>query len=166
MSVNGWVAFQGAMAGLDHLTGRKSALETEWEAKAAPPLNDPSPKTSYLMLLSAMPTDTQTDINTLKTLEVSGTGYARQPVVWAQATTAANVRSVSSQELVQFGPFTDAGSLPAQVVAAALVTRQTTLGATPPDLCLMVWKLPTPVTPVQNQAIQIASGALKMELAV
>ncbi|MEU1816096.1 hypothetical protein ABZ543_12995 [Streptomyces roseifaciens] len=167
MAANGFIAASGALSMLDYVTGRSTALDAEWAAKTS--AGDLAPKVSYLMLLSTTVTDAQTAMSALVPLEVTGTGYARQAVTWSAAQVTAapdNKRVLASSDLIQFGPFADAGGLAQPVAAVALVTRLTSPPATPQGLALMVWNLAAPVTTVQNQALQIASGSLKMELAV
>ncbi|MFE5853203.1 hypothetical protein ACFQ61_08275 [Streptomyces sp. NPDC056500] len=158
----GFVAVQGAVAALDHLTGRSSVLEAEWLAKAQS--GDPLPRATYLMLLTQVVADTQTDMTTLLGMEVAGTGYARQPIPWSAA--AAGTRSATTADLVQFGPFSDPAGLAAPVTGAALVTRMTSSVGQPTGLCLMAWNLAVPITTSQNQALQLAPGSLVMTLAV
>lgn len=163
MAANGFIALQGAVSALDFLTGRTTtALEAEWQAKTAG--GDPQPKTTYLMLLTQLVTDAQTDMTTLVGIEVAGTGYARQPVPWGAAAT--DVRSASNSDLVQFGPFSDPSGLAAPVTGAALVTRMTSSAGQPSGLCLMAWNLGDAITTAQNQALQLAPGSLSMTLAV
>ncbi|MEV7902163.1 phage tail fiber protein [Streptomyces anulatus] len=162
MAANGFIAVQGAVSGLDFLTGRSTSLEGEWQAKAAG--GDPQPKTTYLMLLTQALTDAQTDMATLLGIEAAGTGYARQPVPWGAAST--DSRQCATTDLVQFGPFSDATGLAAPVAGAALVTRMTSSAGQPTGLCLMAWNLASPITTQQNQALQLAVGALTMTLAV
>lgn len=162
MAANGFIAVQGAVSALDFLNGRTTALEAEWAAKTAG--GDPQPKTTYLMLLTAVVTDSQTDMATLLGIEAAGTGYARQPVPWAAASTGTRV--AANSDLIQFGPFSDPTGLAAPVTGAALVTRMTTSAGQPSGLCLMAWNLATAITTAQNQALQLAAGALTMTLAV
>ncbi|MFC9505413.1 hypothetical protein [Streptomyces sp. NPDC057002] len=162
MPANGFIAVQGAVSGLDYLTGRTTGLEAEWQAKTA--AGDPQPKTTYLMLLTQVVTDAQTDMTTLIGIEAAGTGYARQPIPWGAASTS--TRQSTTTDLVQFGPFSDATGLAAPVTGAALVTRMTSSAGQPTGLCLMAWNLETAITTQQNQALQIAAGALTMTLAV
>lgn len=162
MAATGFIAVQGAVSALDHLTGRSTALEAEWLAKTQ--AGDPLPKATYLMLLTQAVTDAQTDMTTLLGIEAAGTGYARQPIPWAAATTG--TRTATTSDLVQFGPFSDAAGLAAPVTGAALVTRMTSSAGQPTGLCVMAWNLATPITTSQNQALQLAAGSLTMTLAV
>ncbi|KJK55355.1 hypothetical protein UK12_29225 [Saccharothrix sp. ST-888] len=152
----GFIALSGALAGLGYLAGQSTALDAEWTAKAQS--GDAQPRSSYLMLLGSTVTDAQTTMATLASLEVSGTGYARQPIPWGAPAQAS--RSVSNSVLIQFGPFADPTGLNTSVQAAAMVTRMTSANG----LCLMVWNLATPLATQQNQALQIAVGALSMSL--
>ncbi|MEW1922256.1 hypothetical protein [Streptomyces sp. NPDC088360] len=162
MAANGFIAMQGAVSALDHLTGRSTALEAEWLAKSQ--AGDPLPKATYLMLLTQVVADAQTDMTTLTGIEAAGTGYARQPVPWLASATA--TRTASTSDLVQFGPFSDATGLAAPVTGAALVTRMTSSAGQPAGLVLMTWNLDTPISTSQNQALQLAPGSLQMTLAV
>ncbi|WP_411087793.1 hypothetical protein [Streptomyces sp. 061-3] len=162
MAANGFIAVQGAVSALDHLTGRSTALEAEWLAKAQ--AGDPLPRATYLMLLTQVVTDAQTDMTTLTGIEASGTGYARQPIPWLAA--AVGTRTATTSDLVQFGPFPDPTGLTAPVTGAALVTRMTSSAGQPTGLCVMAWNLATPITTSQNQALQLAAGSLQMTLAV
>ncbi|WP_274032550.1 hypothetical protein [Streptomyces sp. MMBL 11-1] len=158
----GFIAVQGAVSALDFLTGRSTGLEAEWQAKVAG--GNPTPKTTYLMLLTQTVTDVQTDMATLLGIEAAGTGYARQPVPWGPAST--DTRRSANVDLVQFGPFSDPTGLAAPVAGAALVTRMTSSAGQPTGLCLMAWNLDSAITTQQNQALQLAVGALSMTLAV
>ncbi|MFF1693121.1 hypothetical protein ACFVXC_05765 [Streptomyces sp. NPDC058257] len=162
MADNGFIAVQGAVSALDHLSGRSTVLEAEWLAKTQG--GDPLPRATYLMLLTQTVTDAQTDMTTLVGIEAAGTGYARQPIPWSAATSA--TRSATTSDLVQFGPFSDPTGLAAPVTGAALVTRMTSSAGQPSGLCLMAWNLATPITTSQNQALQLAPGSLTMTLAV
>lgn len=162
MAANGFVAVQGAVSALDYLAGRTTALQAEWDAKTAG--GDPQPRTTYLMLLTQVVTDAQTDMATLIGIEATGTGYARQPVPWAASSTS--TRTASNSDLVQFGPFSDPSGLGAPITGAALVTRMTSSAGQPTGLCLMAWNLGTAVTTQQNQALQLPAGTLTMTLAV
>ncbi|MGW3153722.1 phage tail fiber protein [Streptomyces sp. NPDC001089] len=162
MAANGFIALQGAVSALDFLDGRVTALEAEWQAKTA--AGDPQPKTTYLMLLTAVVTDSQTDMATLVGIEAAGTGYARQPVPWGAAATS--TRTASTTDLIQFGPFPDATGLAAPITGAALVTRMTSSAGQPNGIALMAWNLASPITTAQNQALQLAAGSLSMTLAV
>jgi hypothetical protein len=154
--LSGFIALSGALSSLGYLVGQSTALDAEWAAKSAG--GDPQPKTSYLMLLGSTLTDAQTTMATLASLEVSGTGYARQPIPWGSP--ASSSRSVSNNVLIQFGPFGDPSGLNTAVQAAAMVTRMTSASG----LCLMAWNLTSPLATTQNQALQIAVGALTMSL--
>ncbi|MEV6309981.1 hypothetical protein AB0M10_15450 [Streptomyces sp. NPDC051840] len=162
MAESGFIAVQGAVSALDHLTGRVTALEAEWAAKQQ--AGDPLPRATYLMLLTQVVADGQTDMTSLLGIEASGTGYARQPVPWGAAGSPA--RGATTTDLVQFGPFPDPTGLAAPVTGAALVTRMTGSAGQPTGLCLMAFNLATPVTTSQNQALQLAAGSLQMTLAV
>jgi hypothetical protein len=158
MAANGFIALSGALSALDHLTGRSTLLEAEWLAKSA--AGDPQPKATYLMLLTDVVVDADTTMAGLAALEVSGSGYSRQVVPWGVAD--ASARFVANGDLIQFGPFSDSGGLSDPVTGAALVTRMSTGSG----LGLMAWNLASPLTVVQNQALQLAVSALKMTLAV
>lgn len=162
MAAGGFIAVQGAVSALDHLTGRSTALEAEWLAKTQG--GDPLPKATYLMLLTQTVADAQTDMASLLGIEAAGTGYARQPIPWSAAATG--TRTSATSDLVQFGPFSDPTGLAAPVTGAALVTRMTSSAGQPTGLCLMAWNVDTPITTSQNQALQIAAGSLQMTLAV
>lgn len=156
----GYITLSGALAAMNYLGGYSTGnvLAAEWNAKVA--AADPLPYRSYLMLINqSLPADSATSMATMATLEVAGTGYARQPVPWAGTTSPG--RTLASSDLIQFGPFADAGGLGTlHVTGAALVTRATgNLG-----LCLMAWS-GLDIATSQNQAIQISSGALTMLLA-
>ncbi|MEV5264818.1 phage tail fiber protein [Streptomyces werraensis] len=162
MAANGFIAVQAAVSALDFITGRSTVLEAEWQAKTAS--GDPQPRTTYLMLLTQFVTDEQTDMTTLVGIEAAGTGYARQPVPWAAA--SSDTRRTANSDLVQFGPFSDPVGLATPITGAALVTRMTSTAGQPSGLCLMAWNLGTPITTAQNQALQLAPGSLSMTLAV
>ncbi|MGW3275872.1 phage tail fiber protein [Streptomyces kronopolitis] len=162
MAANGFIAVQGGVSALDYLTGRSTALEAECLAKTQ--AGDPLPKTTYLMLLTQTVTDSTTDMTSLVGIEAAGTGYARQPIPWAAA--SSSTRTSTTSDLVQFGPFSDPTGLAAPVTGAALVTRMTSSAGQPTGLCLMAWNLATPITTSQNQALQLAPGSLQMTLAV
>jgi hypothetical protein len=152
--MSGFIALSGALGSLGYLAGQSTPLDAEWAAKSAS--GDPQPKTSYLMLLGSTLTDAQTTMATLASLEVSGTGYARQPIPWGSPAS----RAISNNVLIQFGPFADPSGLNTSVQAAAMVTRMTSASG----LCLMAWNLASPLATTQNQALQIAVGALTMSL--
>ncbi|MFI9271881.1 hypothetical protein ACIGXM_14340 [Kitasatospora sp. NPDC052896] len=154
--MSGFIALSGALSDLAYLAGQSSLLDAEWAAKSQG--GDAQPKTSYLMLLGSTVVDGQTAMATLASLEVSGTGYARQPIPWAAPDSGS--RSISNSVLIQFGPFADPSGLNTSVQAAAMVTRMTGSNG----LCLMTWNLASPLTTVQNQALQIAVGSLSMSL--
>ncbi|MFV0135502.1 hypothetical protein ACLGIH_20160 [Streptomyces sp. HMX87] len=162
MAANGFIAVQGAVSALDFLTGRTTTLEAEWQAKTAAGI--PQPRTTYLMLLTQVVTDAQTDMTTLVGSEAAGTGYARQPIPWGAASPGS--RTATNTDLVQFGPFSDPAGLAAPITGAALVTRMTSSAGQPTGLCLMAWNLGSPITTAQNQALQLAAGSLTMTLAV
>jgi hypothetical protein len=162
MAANGFIAVQGAVSALDYLNGRSTVLDAEWQAKTS--AGDPQPRTTYLMLLTQVVTDAQTDMTTLVGIEAAGTGYARQPIPWGAASTS--TRAATNTDLVQFGPFSDPTGLAAPVTGAALVTRMTSSAGQPTGLCLMSWNLASAITTAQNQALQLAGGALTMTLAV
>ncbi|WP_167503175.1 hypothetical protein [Streptomyces malaysiensis] len=162
MAATGFIAVQGAVSALDHLTGRSTALEAEWLAKTQS--GDPLPRATYLMLLTQVVSDAQTDMTTLIGIEATGTGYARQPVPWLSSDVGSRMSSTS--DLVQFGPFADPTGLAAPVTGAALVTRMVSPVGQPTGLCLMSWNLETPISTSQNQALQLTPGALTMTLAV
>ncbi|WP_188279318.1 hypothetical protein [Streptomyces sp. CBMA29] len=141
---------------LDFVVGHSTAMATEWARKSA--AGDANPLATYLMLLNQTITDAQTSMGTVAAMEVSGTGYARQQVLWS----AASTRAIANSDALSFGPFADASGLSAPVVSACLVTTLTgNLG-----LVLMNWTLTSPITTVQNQALQIAAGSLSMSLGV
>lgn len=152
--MSSFIALQGALTDLGYLVGQSTPLAAEWAAKTSS--GDPNPTTTYLMLLNAAVVDSQTVMATLAGLEVTGTGYARQPVPWAAPLSA---RTIANSLLVQFGPFSDASGLSAPVLAAALVTRMT--GSS--GICLMAWNFSS-LTTTQNQALQLAAGGLVMGL--
>ncbi|MFE6745957.1 hypothetical protein ACFVGM_08910 [Kitasatospora purpeofusca] len=156
----GYITLSGALAAMDYLAGfaAGNVLQAEWNAKAA--AGDPLPRRHYLMLLNqALPADSSTSMATMATLEVAGTGYARQPVPWAGTTSPG--RTLASADLVQFGPFAAAGGLGVlHVTGAALVTRMTGNSG----LCLMAWS-GLDIATAQNQAVQISAGQLSMTLA-
>ncbi|MFE2539041.1 phage tail fiber protein [Actinacidiphila glaucinigra] len=162
MAATGFIAVSGAVSALDYLAGRATGLDAEWQAKTAG--GDPQPKTTYLMLLTQVIADGQTDMTTLVGIEAAGTGYARQPIPWGAASTGS--RMATTTDLVQFGPFSDPTGLAAPVTGAALVTRMTSSAGQPSGLCLMAWNLDQPITTQQNQALQVAAGSLSMTLAV
>lgn len=154
--MTGYAALPASNSALDYLVGHSTSLATEWARKTA--LSDPNPTATYLMLLNQTITDSQTLMATIAPMEVSGTGYARQQVLWA----AAGSRAMANSDPITFGPFADPSGLSAAVVSACLVTTLTgSLG-----LVLMNWTLASPITTTQNQALQLAAGALTMTLAV
>lgn len=150
----GYVASSGALSALDYLVGHSTAIAAEWSRKTA--AGDTAPTATYLMLLNATITDSQTSMATIAPMEVSGTGYARQQVLWS----AAASRAIANSDPITFGPFADASGLSAPVLSACLVTTLTgTLG-----LVLMNWTLSPSITTAQNQSLQIAAGALSMTI--
>lgn len=150
----GYIAASGAVSALDYLVGHSTALATEWARKTA--AGDTNPTAAYLMLCNASIADASTSMSTVAGLEVSGTGYARQQVLWS----AAASRAVANSDPVTFGPFADPTGLSAAVASACLVSTLTgSLG-----LVLMNWTLTSPITTVQNQSLQIAAGALSMTI--
>jgi hypothetical protein len=155
--MSGFIAMQGCLSDLSYLVGQSTPLAAEWAAKTA--AGDPNPMTTYLMLLSAAPTDSGSDMGTLAGIEVTGTGYARQPVSWASP--VSTTRSIANGLLTQFGPFTDASGLNLPVMGAALVTRATGTSG----ISLMLWSLASGLTTAQNQVLQVAAGNLVMTLA-
>jgi hypothetical protein len=154
--VAGYVASSAALSTLDYVVGHSTAVAAEWARKTA--AGDANPTATYLMLLNQTITDSQTLMATVAPMEVSGTGYARQQVLWSAAAT----RAIANSDALSFGPFADSGGLSAPVVSACLVTTLTgNLG-----LVLMNWTLASPITTVQNQALQIAAASLVMTLGV
>lgn len=141
---------------LDYVVGHSTAVAAEWARKSA--AGDTDPTATYLMLLNQAIVDSQAVMATVAPMEVSGTGYARQQVLWSVAAS----RAVANSDALSFGPFADVSGLSAPVVSACLVTTLTGgLG-----LVLMNWTLPAPITTVQNQALQIAAASLSMSLGV
>lgn len=150
----GYVAASAALSTLDYVVGHSTAMSAEWARKTA--AGDSAPTATYLMLCNAAIADSQTAMATVAPMEVSGTGYARQQVLWS----AAASRAIANSDPVTFGPFADPTGLSAAVVSACLVTTLTgNLG-----LVLMNWTLTAPITTVQNQALQIAAGSLTMTI--
>ena len=126
----------GAGAALDAMTGR--ATQTA--------------RTTYLCLLTAAPSDT----TTLATMsEVSTAGYARQAVTWSAP--SGDPRSTSNSGAVTFGPFT---ADPPNVTHLALVSASS---GTTGDF-IYYWTADTARDGATNDSIQVASGALVMNL--
>ncbi|MFH9731867.1 hypothetical protein [Streptomyces sp. NPDC017260] len=162
MAAGGFITVQGAVSALDYLAGRSTALQAEWDAKTAG--GDPQPKATYLMLLTQLIADEQTDMASLIGMEAAGTGYARQPVPWGAADTTG--RQATNTDLIQFGPFSDPSGLGAPITGAALVTRMASSAGQPNGVALMAWNLESAITTQQNQALQLPAGSLTMTLAV
>lgn len=126
----------GANAALDAMTGR--ATQTA--------------RTTYLALLTAAPGDT-TDLTTMT--EFSATGYSRQSVTWSAP--SGDPSSTSNSDTITFGPFTTDG---ANVTHVALVSAAS---GTTGDF-IFYWTADVARDPAVNDSIQIAAGALVMNL--
>jgi hypothetical protein len=127
----------GAGYALDIVTGRNAG---------------PGARTTYLVLLTAAPTDT----TTLATMsEVSTSGYARQSVAWTSPT--GDPQATSNSALLTFGPFS---ADPPNVTHCALVSASS---GTTGDF-LMFWTLDAAKDAATNESIQFAIGALSMSL--
>lgn len=139
----------GSARALDALTGRATATA----------------RTMYLALCTAAPTDTSQTIGgtTFSITEYAATGYARQAVTFGSGTGTTGAPSLVSAvpttantAAVTFGPFT-AGT-GATITHLALVSASS--GSTG-DL-VAYWTLDTSRTPVTNDSVQIAIGALTL----
>jgi hypothetical protein len=128
---------------LDFLTGRAVAYT--------------APRTTYVSLLTADPTpEDGTAINMAALPEITTPGYARQQVSWVvpsgtPATTANNA-------LVFFGPFT--ADMADSASHVALVTTASGISG---DL-VYVWPIDGPLQAATNESLQIAAGALTLNL--
>lgn len=112
--------------------------------------------TQYLALLTGDPGQGTTMPN-MGTLEVTATGYSRQPVSFSQATLPASGGSgISNAAPVFFGPFTASGGLGAVVTHVALVSTATGTGGG----VLAVWQLDNPVSASQNENVMLSTGGL------
>lgn len=127
----------GANIGLDIVTGRSAG---------------PGARTTYLVLLSAAPSDT----TTLATMsELSAAGYARQSVAWTAPT--GDPSSTENSATITFGPFT---ADPVNATHCALVSAAS---GTTGDF-LMHWALDVAKDAAVNESIEFAAGALSMTL--
>jgi hypothetical protein len=111
----------------------------------------PGARTTYLALLTAAPSDS----NTIAALtETTMTGYARQSMAFA-APTVATPPSTQNSGVLTFGPVT--GSM-ATVSDASLVSPSSgTVGDH-----LAMWHLTTARTPTSGDSLQAAAGAFTM----
>lgn len=120
----------------------------------------PTPGTRYLCLLTADPVFGQAiNIGDPGFVELTTSGYARQPAVFSQASAA--YPSVSSNTaLITFGPMTASMLVPIQWVA--MVTSGPAGGTTTGQF-LASWNLSTPVQVNASQSIQIGVGQLVLQ---
>lgn len=126
----------GAGAALDAMSGR--ATQTA--------------RTTYLVLLTAAPSDT----TTLATMaEVTTAGYARQSVTWTAP--SGDPRSTSNSGAVTFGPFT---ADPPNVTHLALVSAAS---GTTGDF-IYFWTADVARDGISGDSLQVANGALVMNL--
>lgn len=128
----------GAFDALDSITGRATITSG----------------TTYLALLTAVPTDTTTPATMT---EYAATGYARIAITWtAPALNGSSIPETSNTALITYGPFT-AGT-GATISGLALVTS-----ASGTSGVLKAWWTPdVNRTPAVNDYIQFAIGALKL----
>lgn len=107
-------------------------------------------RTTYLVLLTAAPSDT----TTLATMsEVSTAGYSRQSVTWGSP--SGDPSSSSNTNTITFGPFT---ADPPNVTHLALVSASS---GTTGDF-LYYWTADVARDGAINDSIQVAIGALTM----
>jgi hypothetical protein len=125
---------------LDLLTGRAIALT--------------SPRTTYLALLIADPTQEDGSYDMTALAEVSTPGYARQQVVWTAPSGAP--MTTANNALLFYGPFaadmTDAASFAALVTSASGTT----------GTVIYAWPIDSPLQAATNESLQIAAGALTL----
>lgn len=121
------------------------------------------PTTAYVMLLTADPSTTAVlphDPQLSELTELAATGYARQTVSWAAASspTPGGSSQIQNSNLLTFGPFTGAtGSGTATTFGALVNVASGTAGEV-----IAVWQWDVPVVAPQNQSITIPIGSLTM----
>jgi hypothetical protein len=136
----GELSTYGARISLDYATGR--AVEVA------------APATTYLALLTAIPTD---DTTMAQLAEVTTAGYGRPTTAWTAAT-ATSPSTTQNSGLLSFGALT--ADMVSPAVALALVTVATgTAGQ-----IRMWWELDQPMQLLNGQTLQVAPGALTMSL--
>jgi hypothetical protein len=109
-------------------------------------------RTTYLVLLTAAPSDSTT-LSTMS--ELSATGYSRQAVTWSAP--SGDPRVTSNSGTITFGPVT---TDPANITHAALVSASS---GTSGDF-IYSWTLDTARDGISGDSFQVASGALVMQL--
>jgi hypothetical protein len=125
---------------LDMLTGRAIALA--------------APRTTYLALLIADPTQDDGTYSMTSLPEVSTPGYARQQVVWTAPSGAP--MTTGNNALLFFGPFT-ADMTDAATYAALVTSASGTTGTV-----IYAWPIDSPLQAATNESLQIAAGALTL----
>lgn len=128
----------GSRISLDYVTGRAVEVAT--------------PTTTYLALLTALPTD---DTTMAQLAEVTTAGYARPTVAW----TAATATSPSSAQNVGLLSF---GALVADMVSPAVALALVTVATGTAGQIRLWWELDQPMQLLTGQTLQIAPGALTM----
>lgn len=114
---------------------------------------------AYLALLTSDPGRTATATD-LAAVEVSATGYSRQPLTFSLATSPDGGGSgISNSAAVIYGPFTGSGGLGAVVTHVALSTVPVTGGG-----LIAVWQLDTPVSASQNENLMLNAAGLSIGL--
>lgn len=109
-------------------------------------------RTTYLMLLTAAPSDT----STLATVaEVTTAGYARQAVTWRAPFDSGGLRRTDNNGVITFGPFT--ADPPNATHCCVGSASSGTVG----DF-LMWWALDVAKDAAINESIQFADAALFM----
>lgn len=137
----GELAPNGSDRALDAVTGRATVTS----------------RTTYLVLLTAAPSDTTT-MSTMSELTTPGTnGYSRQVVTWSTPADASGTRRTQNVGVVGFGPFSSDLS---NVTHLALVSAST---GTAGDF-LAFWAADAARDPASGDSIDVADGALYITL--
>lgn len=113
-------------------------------------------RTTYLVLLTAAPSDTTT-MSTMTELTTPATnGYSRQSVTWTTPALDTSVMATKNSAQITFGPFSaDLGN----VTHCALVSAST---GTAGDF-LAYWTLDAARDPASGDSIQFAANALVLK---
>jgi hypothetical protein len=125
---------------LDFLTGRAVAYT--------------APRSTYLALLIADPTQEDGTYSMTSLAEVSTPGYARQQVVWTAPSGAP--MTTANNALLFYGPFT-ADMTDAATFAALVTSASGTTGSV-----IYAWPIDSPLQAATNESLQIAAGALTL----
>ncbi|ORT58164.1 hypothetical protein [Streptomyces sp. CB03238] len=116
--------------------------------------------TLYLALLTSDP-GRRTAMTDMAAVEITATGYSRQPLPFSVATSPlGGGSSVSNSAPVFFGPFTASGGMGAVATHAALVSAATGTGGG----VMAVWQLDTPVSASQNENLMLSTAGLAVGL--